>query len=166
MRRFPFPLSTNSVTVYGRSTCPYCQKMKEIVDNINKSREKINIYKKQFKDPSKLTINKAKYYDIEELIKNNYAKDYNDFRSKLEIFIGDYPTVPLVFIDGIFIGGYDDFVDISKEKARFVKKELLKNEYKNNKKAENILKVEIKHIYDKNKEKLEKEIEKLSKRKD
>lgn len=84
----------------------------------------------------------------------------------MRIFIGDYPTVPLVFIDGNFIGGYDDFIEISKKIIQEVKKSI-KPEYQNKEnKFENLAKVNIKQSYDANKEKLEKELQKLSKKKD
>jgi len=93
MRRFPYPTKSKRLTVFGIPTCPYCQKMKEIVENFNKG-------------PKKYAI----YYNIDDLIKDKKTDDYNDFFKKMRPFIGDYNLVPLVFLQGIFIGGYSDYI--------------------------------------------------------
>ena len=98
MRRFPYPLKTKQLTVYGKSTCPYCQKMREIVEKIR------HVDKED-----------AIYYDIDSIINKGNATNYPDFREKMKIFIKDYPFVPLVFVWGEFIGGYDDYVTLVKK---------------------------------------------------
>jgi len=100
-RNFPYPLKTNKLTVYGIKGCPYCTKMKEIAENVRGS----------------------VYHDIDELIKNGFAKSFADFKRKMNPFINNYDMVPMVFIRGDFIGGYDNFI-----------KGIITNNLKNNKK--------------------------------
>ena len=99
-RNFPYPLKTNKLTVYGRKGCPYCAKMKDIAENIRGS----------------------VYHDIDELINKGFAKSFADFKRKMNPFINNYDMVPMVFIEGGFIGGHDDFM------------KGIKNHNKNNKK--------------------------------
>ena len=87
-RNFPYPLKTNKLTIYGRDGCPYCEKMKDIAENVRGSI----------------------YYDIDELIKKDLAKSFEDFKIKMKPFINNYDMVPIVFINGDFIGGYDNFI--------------------------------------------------------
>ncbi len=99
-RNFPYPLKTNKLTVYGIKGCPYCAKMKDIAENVRGS----------------------VYHDIDELIKKGLAKSFADFKRKMNPFINNYDMVPMVFIEGGFIGGHDDFM------------KGIKNHNKNNKK--------------------------------
>lgn len=99
-RDFPYPLKTNNLTIYGIKGCPYCDKMKDIAVNIQGSI----------------------YHDIDELINKGLAKSFEDFRMKMKPFINNYDMVPMVFIRGEFIGGYDNFI------------KGIKNYVKNNKK--------------------------------
>ena len=87
-RNFPYPLKTNKLTVYGIKGCPYCAKMKDIAENIRGS----------------------VYHDIDELIKKGFAKSFADFKRKMNPFINNYDMVPMVFIRGEFIKGYDEFM--------------------------------------------------------
>jgi len=87
-RDFPYPLKTNNLTIYGRKGCPYCEKMKDISENVQKS----------------------VYHDIDELINKGLTKSFEDFKKKMKPFINNYDMVPMVFIRGEFIGGHDDFV--------------------------------------------------------
>ena len=99
-RDFPYPLKTNKLTIYGRKGCPYCAKMKDISENVRGS----------------------VYHDIDELINKGFAKSFADFKLKMKPFINNYDMVPMVFIEGGFIGGHDNFV------------KGIKNHDKNNKK--------------------------------
>ena len=99
-RDFPYPLKTNKLTIYGRKGCPYCAKMKDIAENVRGS----------------------VYHDIDELINKGFAKSFVDFKMKMKPFINNYDMVPMVFIEGGFIGGHDNFV------------KGIKNHDKNNKK--------------------------------
>ena len=85
---FPYPLKTDNLTVYGIKRCPYCAKMKDIAENVRGS----------------------VYHDIDELINKGFAKSFDDFKRKMKPFINNYDMVPMVFIRGEFIGGYDNFV--------------------------------------------------------
>ena len=87
-RNFPYPLKTNKLTVYGIKGCPYCAKMKDIAENIRGSI----------------------YHDIDELINKGLAKSFADFKRKMNPFINNYDMVPMVFIEGEFIKGYDEFM--------------------------------------------------------
>ena len=87
-RNFPYPLKTNNLTIYGIKGCPYCAKMKDIAINIRGSI----------------------YHDIDELINKGLAKSFDEFKLKMKPFINNYDMVPMVFIRGEFIGGYDDFM--------------------------------------------------------
>jgi hypothetical protein len=62
------------------------------------------------------------YHDIDELINKGFAKSFADFKRKMNPFINNYDMVPMVFIEGGFIGGHDDFM------------KGIKNHNKNNKK--------------------------------
>jgi len=141
MRRFPYPLKTKQLTVYGKSTCPYCQKMKEIV-------EKIRLVDKD----------DAVYYDIETIINKGNATNYQDFREKMKLFIKDYPFVPLVFVYGDFIGGHDDYVKLLKSvvnpREKIIINKLLKVANAKTEKATNNLLKELEKISRKQKLKI------------
>ena len=89
-RNFPYPLKMNKLTVYGIKGCPYCAKMKDIVENVRGSI----------------------YHDIDELINKGFAKSFEDFKRIMKPFINNYDMVPMVFIEDKFIGGHDDFLKI------------------------------------------------------
>lgn len=92
-KEFPYPLITHNITVYGRIGCPYCDKMKSFLKKVYTGADK----------------KKVVYHDIFNIIDSGQAKDVNDFKKKMKPFIGDYSTVPMVFLFGDFIGGYDNF---------------------------------------------------------
>jgi glutaredoxin len=87
-RNFPYPLKTNKFTVYGIKGCPYCEKMKDFVENVRGS----------------------VYHDIDELINKGFAKSFADFKRIMKPFINNYDMVPMVFIGDQFIGGHDNFI--------------------------------------------------------
>jgi len=92
-KEFPYPIKTNKITAYGRKGCPYCEKIKDFIEKVYTKEEKKNI----------------KYHDIFEIISSGQAEDVSDFKRKMRPFINDYSTVPMIFLGGDFIGGYDDF---------------------------------------------------------
>ena len=120
LKEFPYPQKTMEVTVYGRPGCPYCDKMKDFL---------------KFLYPNNRGRNYV-YYNIFDIIDNGLARDVSDFRRKMKIYIGEYSTVPIVFIKGDFKGGYDNFCKIiynrtpNEIKDYFYKKTLLNNQKK------------------------------------
>ena len=101
---FPYPsiIITNNITsiytIYGKKDCMNCMKIKEFLENNFKSRKVI-----------------IKYYDIDELIQNKIVKNYLDFHEKMLPFIHNHKTIPIIFLNGQFIGGYDDFMNYFKK---------------------------------------------------
>ena len=95
-RNFPYPLKTNKFTVYGIKGCPYCAKMKDIAENVRGS----------------------VYHDIDELINKGFAKSFADFKRIMKPFINNYDMVPMVFIEGGFIGGHDNFIKGIKKRIK------------------------------------------------
>jgi hypothetical protein len=55
-------------------------------------------------------IRRSIYHDIDELINKGLAKSFADFKRKMNPFINNYDMVPMVFIRGEFIKGYDEFM--------------------------------------------------------
>ena len=92
MSRFPYPLKSISITIYGKEYCENCQKIIKYLQN-------------KYKDDYD---KKVKYYDIDKL---NFA----NFQEKMRPFIQDYDTIPLVFVFGDFIGSYEDLLLILKK---------------------------------------------------
>jgi len=89
---FPYP-KKDKITVYGREGCPYCEKIKSFL-----------------KDFYGKNLNKnVDYHDIFDIIDSKQAKDVTDFKKKMKIYIDDWSTVPMVFDNGNFVGGYDDY---------------------------------------------------------
>lgn len=105
MKRFPYPLKTTKITAYGREYCPYCQRLKFFLEQLYPNDQSKNY----------------KYYNIDKLIENKQAKDFDDFKEKMEPFIADYQTIPIIFLQGEFIGGLDNFIEII---TLIIKKEL------------------------------------------
>jgi glutaredoxin len=101
---FPYPpqiipsnIST-IYTIYGTKNCENCTKIKEF-------------FKKKFKKSKKIVV---KYYDIDDLIQKKIIKNFSEFQEKMEPFIHNYKTVPIIFINDLFIGGYSEFMDFLK----------------------------------------------------
>lgn len=113
MKKFPYPLKNVRITVYGRDFCKYCQRIKLFLEKVFPN------------DLSK----KYKYFDVDKIISNKQAKDYNDFLIKLEPFIGNYNTIPIIFIYGEFIGGFEQFTKII---TNIAKNRLQSKKIKNN----------------------------------
>lgn len=78
---FPMPVKTETWTVYGRSSCPFCVKIRQFFDSIGI---------------------KYIYYDIEKIPHGDEASD------KLHDLTRGYNKVPIVFFYGMFIGGYSE----------------------------------------------------------
>ena len=84
---FPFPSKTSRWVIYGADWCKYC---KTTITLLNKN------------DVSFI------YYDINILsIGGTDNLMYN-----LKPLIGDYNTIPIIFYNDVFIGGYTDLVKI------------------------------------------------------
>jgi glutaredoxin len=81
------PPTYDGYTIYSKSNCPFCVKIKDFLE-----REKC-----------KMVI-----VDCDELLKNNrdeFLKEMKDY-TKVE-----WKTFPYVFLDGNFIGGYQDTIN-------------------------------------------------------
>ena len=87
MRIFPYPKKNISIVIYGCNSCQFCLDSKDYLDNIDK---------------------KYKYYDIDEIVKNKLVKNRKEILEKLKDKIGDYRYIPIIFIKGKFIGGYEE----------------------------------------------------------
>lgn len=72
------------VTIYGREKCSWCFKAKNLVDKLFQSQ----------------TIDSYEYIDYQK--ENMSAKDLS------EIAGTQVKTVPIIFIDGKYIGGYKE----------------------------------------------------------
>lgn len=102
---FPYPPQvipnniTSIYTIYGTKNCENCTKIKEF-------------FNKKFKKTKKVIV---KYYDIDELIQKKIIKNYREFQEKMEPFINNHKTVPIIFINDAFIGGYDSFMELYKQ---------------------------------------------------
>jgi glutaredoxin len=102
---FPYPPQvipkniTSIYTIYGTKNCENCNKIKEF-------------FKKKFKKSNKIVI---RYYDIDELIQKKIIENYKDFQEKMEPFIYNHKTVPIIFVNDIFVGGYDNFMELYKK---------------------------------------------------
>jgi len=94
-KEFPYP-KPDKITVYGRKGCPYCEKIKNLL--------KI-IYADNYKK-------KIDYIDIFELIEKKQVKDITDFKKKMNPITGDWNTVPMIFDESKFVGGYDDYIKL------------------------------------------------------
>ncbi len=94
-KEFPYPSQKFDLIVYGRKGCNYCEKTKKFINYMQKQ-DKVSYI----------------YHDIFEIIDSGQAKDINDFKKKMKPFIGDFSTVPMIFIGSNFHGGYDTFCDI------------------------------------------------------
>ena len=124
---FPYPPQvipkniTSIYTIYGTKNCKNCVKIKEF-------------FKKFVKTTKKIIM---RYYDIDDLIQKKIIKNYKEFQEKMEPFIKDHRTVPIIFINDLFIGGYSDFMAIF-EKLKNNKKisSNIVNDLKNNKEKE------------------------------
>lgn len=78
---FPLPNRSTTWTIYGKSTCPFCTKIRQFFDGIGI---------------------KYLYYDIEKIPQSS------DAPTKLGAITGGYNKVPMVFFYGTFIGGYTE----------------------------------------------------------
>ena len=102
---FPYPpqiipsnIST-IYTIYGKKDCEYCDKIKEF-------------FAKYIKKTRKIIV---RYYDIDELIQKKIIKNYREFQEKMKPFIYNHKTVPIIFFNDQFVGGYDDFIELYKK---------------------------------------------------
>lgn len=111
--RFPYPRSNMHIVVYGIEGCPFCVETQKLLDENNL---------------------KYTYYNINTLISEKVISDSNEFRQKLHSRIGDYSFVPLIFVNGNFIGGLRELKrDLSKIKRNLNKaKNNITNQKQNN----------------------------------
>ena len=124
---FPYPpqvipKNINSIyTIYGIKNCKNCVKIKEFFIKFVKKTKKIIM----------------QYYDIDDLIQKKIIKNYLEFHEKMEPFIKGHKTVPIIFINDEFIGGYSDFMKYF-EKLKNNKKinSTIINDLKNNREKE------------------------------
>jgi glutaredoxin len=77
----PLPVE-GRVTVYGKATCPWCNKMKPL-----------------------LVPGRDKYVEIT-------LHNMPEFRKHIVPRIGGYKSVPIVFVGTKFIGGYSEYVKL------------------------------------------------------
>jgi glutaredoxin len=102
---FPYPPQvipnniTSIYTIYGTKNCENCTKIKEF-------------FNKKFKKSKTFVV---RYYDIDMLIKKKIIKNYREFQEKMEPFINNHKTVPIIFVNDMFVGGYDDFMQLYKK---------------------------------------------------
>lgn len=81
------------LVIFGRSGCPYCTRAKRLAEDLQEKLEDFSF----------------KYIDIH---KENISQ------ADLEKTIGKpAPTVPQIFLDKNYIGGYTEFENLVKEKA-------------------------------------------------
>ncbi len=78
---FPMPSKHIVWTIYGRTSCPFCVKVRQLLD------------KKMIK---------YVYYDVTLIACGNQTKE------KLSSLTGGYDKVPIVFFNGNFMGGYSE----------------------------------------------------------
>ncbi len=83
---FPSPVM-DGYTIYSKSNCPYCVKIKDFLE-----REKC-----------KMTI-----IDCDEYLKQNREEFLSEMKKNTVI---EWKTFPFVFLDGNFIGGYQDTIN-------------------------------------------------------
>ncbi len=74
-------------TIYSKSNCPYCVKIKDFLE-----REKC-----------KMTV-----VDCDNYLKENREEFINEIKNYTKV---EWKTFPFVFLDGNFIGGYQETVN-------------------------------------------------------
>jgi glutaredoxin len=134
---FPYPPQvipkniTSIYTIYGTKNCKNCVKIKEF-------------FKKFVKNTKKIIM---QYYDIDDLIQKEIIKNYLEFQEKMEPFIKDHRTVPIIFINDEFIGGYSDFMAIFEKLKNKINPAII-NDLKNDeeKEIDNLIKKIIKKL--------------------
>ncbi len=79
--------SLNGYTIYSKSNCPYCVKIKDFLER-----------------------EKCKYIviDCDEYLKENRDEFLKEMKKYTEV---DWKTFPFVFNDAKFIGGYQDTIN-------------------------------------------------------
>ena len=134
---FPYPPQvipkniTSIYTIYGTKNCKNCVKIKEF-------------FKKFVKNTKKIIM---QYYDIDDLIQKEIIKNYLEFQEKMEPFIKGHRTVPIIFINDEFIGGYSDFMAIFEKLKNKINPAII-NDLKNDeeKEIDNLIKKIIKKL--------------------
>jgi glutaredoxin 3 len=77
-------VSESGYTIYGATWCGACKKAKELCISNNKQYDYINL--------------------------SEILDDPTEVFDKLKSKIGNYKTIPLIFSNGVFIGGYTELV--------------------------------------------------------
>ena len=85
----PTPI-LNGYTIYGITNCKYCKLAKELLSTSNES---------------------ILYVNIEQ-----YLDDYKLIFSNIDKISNDQKTVPIIFYNNNFIGGYDDLQKLNSSK--------------------------------------------------
>lgn len=102
---FPYPpqVIPNNIstiyTIYGKKDCIYCEKIKDF-------------FASKFVKTRKVVV---RYYDIDELIQNKIITNYREFQENMKPFIHNHKTVPIIFANDLFVGGYDAFMELYKK---------------------------------------------------
>lgn len=91
-------ISKNKILIFSKTNCIYCSKAKSILD--------------QFK---------LDYKAIELDVKQNCPNENCDQLVKSLIWQTRIRTVPQIFINGKFIGGFNDLEKLSRDKENFFK---------------------------------------------
>jgi glutaredoxin len=90
----PAPIK-NGFTLYSKEKCPYCVKADKLLEKITFKMEDVNIKKvmcdKWLDDPEK---------------KERFLSKINQWAEK------EWKTFPMIFYNGTFLGGYNDFKQI------------------------------------------------------
>jgi glutaredoxin len=88
--------------IYTKKSCQFCNDLKQVLINKNKSFQEIDIYE----------INSLQTIPFEYHNKDTFFKKLNELLNK------EWKTFPVVFKDNQFIGGYTDTIQyIDKEDA-------------------------------------------------
>ena len=87
----------NKYIIFGRMSCPYCVKTKNMLD------EKGIYY--EFNDMEEMSEHRITY---EHMLSKSISNMSEEQQNKLGIENGSYPYVPAVFKNDQFIGGYSE----------------------------------------------------------
>lgn len=105
------------ITIYYRDTCPYCQKLMEFVygnfDNKN------IIMTDDVYDLNNIDDNKNIIEFVNVFSKNTDKNDFLDFMKTMNKFDKNHNTFPIVFVEGDYLGGSDNFYDYYENNKKY-----------------------------------------------